>query len=357
MTTEKEDLHDQAMSRIDGYLEAKRDAAIGARWLSELQSSLGPSVVDYASPVQSQLADAAAGDGKFPEGVGLRHFAAVQAANARNEEIRQVQIFRETALARAREAIQNGSAPALEYLNDTLAAFVDDLLEVAPALRALPDLETIAETNDTEALALRKRRGELVETYLQIRGTQTRITKTVVDSLSDSTLRHRGRKALLQVGQVREAIDAEKALLGRRLDAYRDADQRGATTGRQELVSWWQANPDPLISADDWGAPLPGRDVDTQMDALLRIVENTTPWVPTVDQLLAAQELSEVATGLLYRQGDDERIAQALDKLQEVTGYLSDTAPVPTGAEPKPRGRVRLSPAAQRRLLQERLSR
>ncbi|MFP3579453.1 hypothetical protein SB659_07700 [Arthrobacter sp. SIMBA_036] len=352
----KNDLIAEAMSQIHGYSEAERAATVSARWLRELRANLGPQATDFGSPVQSELADAAAGDGKFPAGVGMRHVQAVQAVQAGNEEIHQVQRFHEDSLARKRDAISNGSAPALAFLNEALAGFVDELLELTPELMALPDLETIAETGNTKALALRKRRAELVETYLQIRAAQTTITHTVLDSLSDSTLRTRGRQAVLRVGQVRQAIDVEKAWTDRRSNACTEAKNR-RLTGFTELMGWWGADPAPILAADDWGAPLPGRDLDEQTAALIRVAENTNPWVPTVDQLLRAEELAEMATSPLYRQGDDERIAKALEALADVTGHASTDAPAPTGAAPRPRGPIKLTPAQGRALLHARNSR
>lgn len=310
----KTTLHEQAMSQIPGYTEADQQVQLGEKWLKEVRATLGVVSHDYASPAQSELATAAVTDGKFPEGLGRRHIEAALFAQAKNEEVRQLEIFLQTAKVRRREAIEYDGDPALKFLDGVLRDYTDEMVELAPAIRDLPDLEVIADTGNRKALALRKRRYELVERYLNIRSAQQSVIMTVMASQTDPLEQSLARRAFLTVAQVREAIKVEEYWLERRKEARSGSDK---ATG--ELQVWHSEAPAPVLAAEKWGAPLPKGDIDVQMDALLRIIEQATPWVPTVPQLQYVMEQSELATMPAWRDGDSQRILDTLESLTVAT--------------------------------------
>ncbi|MCP2046385.1 UNVERIFIED_ORG: hypothetical protein J3D58_000457 [Paenarthrobacter nicotinovorans] len=270
-----------------------------------------------------ELAAAAAGDGEFPAGLGLRTLEATRAVEAFEIEWHQGEIFCKDAEARQREAVQEGGAAALEYLADVLSEFVDEVLDLAPRLHALPDLETIAETNDKAALALRKRRPELIDKYLAIRNAQESVIMVTLTSASDfDGGRARVTRALLSVGQVRDAVNVEKPWTDTRKAAANASDSKMPA----ELLKWYTSTQKPVLSAVDWDGPLPKSDVDSQTAALLRIVEESTPWVPTADELDYVMRESECATGAMWRQSDSPRILASIAALAKVFD------PDPTGS-------------------------
>jgi len=311
------------MSQIPGWSEAERDIRLADSWLKSLAASLGPASNDHAAPAQSELANAAATDGKFPMGLGIRTMDALRAAEAYKVERHQIEVFRKNSEARKREAVQEGGATALNYLNDVLDDFVQEVSELAPELAALPDLETIAETNDTAALALRKRRPELIEQYLSIRAAQESVSMIMLRSATDEDGgRSRVKRALLSVGQVRDAIDTEKHWA----DARKAAATANEATVPRDLAKWYADTPKPVLSAVDWGGPLPKTDVDGQIAALLNIVLNATPWVPSPDILESVLQESESATGVVWRYSD------GLRKLASIAVLAKVAEPSPAGS-------------------------
>jgi len=240
----------------------------------------------------------------------LESHNAVRARQAAAETIRN-DLFAHRTYVRTvgRKSNPDEVAPALTFLNTRLQHLLSRVKEIDGTLSAITSASAALRGSDAEAQAWQDLERAVAE-YTEIRTAQHQITLRIVEDDADR------RKALTTHGYIRNAFEDESywTTVARHVSGWRNVSNDGFAP----VLVEWAKNPPALRWKRDVNSILP----DSDSAGYLRwLATESTPWVPTIDELDTAYEQAHAMSSSF---ADIPKVRAALDAYDS---YYADITP------------------------------
>lgn len=330
--TKSQNILDQATDKIPGHREAQTRLDTAKNWQI-------PNPSESRETVAAHLYSEAAKGAPCPDDIAERIVRGTQAEGAYMEAHSMVKSLITQAEAELGEVLRSGAHDALGWLNEQMSALRSDVSEVVGKLDGVTSAEEAIAVGSTSVKAWAAL-DDLVTRYEQIRNAQMKLMRSLFD-----TLTWRGgvdggapvAQVLARSGHFVDAVDREPHWLGLRKEAARvtrlGETQNGLSPGQHPGLKEW-LNWSDTAPGTPWDAiPLNGCwPTGDHKNFLIWAMTEARPWVPTVDQLMHADDLARTATRpVLYYGGEratptNDQVAAHVKAVNEMhkTGATKD---------------------------------
>jgi hypothetical protein len=200
-------------------------------------------------------------------------------------------------------------APALTFLNARLQDLMSQVKDLDHTLGDITSASRALHGSDTESQAWRDLEQAVAE-YTEIRAAQHRITIRIVEQGVER------RDAFATHGYIRNAFEDESywTTVARHVSSWRNVSNDGFAP----ILAEWAKNPPAVRWTRDTNATLP----DSDPTGYLRwLATESTPWVPTIDELDDAYEQARAMSSSF---ADMPKVRAALDAYD---AYYADITP------------------------------